>query len=219
MRRRHEVRTIAAAMGAILTTVGLVPAAWAQSDESFEQQYLFATQNAGAWTAQAFLFKDHADGPQYECRLSTPGLVISQVRASEGRTLESSWRLLRDRRKGLAYAVPKWIKLDGRRYEFTYLPWRLARAVDGIILTFDTRMPAVRRDARRQWLPVEYLTVDLLEARSLEVGYEWQAAGQKESASERRIIRLQGLSELAKWCGRMLLHDRLDQHHVRELTR
>lgn len=211
------MRLLTALVGAGTAISTAVPA-YAQADDDEIRQNAFASFEAGNWRGEAALFTaDYTYGPQYQCRISTPGAALIQIRPRESSVMQASWWLLTDMRD--TSPVVDWVRVKGRRYEATRLPWRLVQPTDnGIVLTFDRVMFAVRADARAEWLPFEYLTLQLLDAPSLEIGYHTQEDSSAPRVPGRRTISFNGFKEVASWCGRMLLRDRQDENRVRELT-
>lgn len=174
----------------------------------------FATFQSGAWTATAAFIGKDSYGPEYQCRISTLGATLWQRRPYESGEMPAEWRLLEDERRRAERFEIRWIALNGKRCEVAALPWRLILPPDdeeGIVVMSDRLLLAVRVDPSAPWLPFTYLTLDMLGARSFEIGYSVEIDDQVHQA--RRRISLAGFREAAKWCGRQLLRDR--QHHVR----
>lgn len=204
-------------LGAALSAAAAGSARSQSADDEITRN-AFASFQAGNWHGEAALFGANYDfGPQYQCRISTPGAALIQIRARESSALQGSWRLLPELRD--LPPVVDWVRVNGRRYEVARVPWRLEQPTDdGIMLTFDRMMLAVRAEAHSQWLPFEYLTLQLLDAPSFEIGYHAQDDDSAPRVPGRRTINLIGFKEVASWCGRMLLRDRQDEDRVRELT-
>ena len=135
--------------------------------------------------------------------------------------MDASWTLFGEAlARGEEWPTVDWVRVNGRRYSVTRLPWRLNEPTDnGIVLTFDRVMLAVRGDRHSEWLPFEYLTLEFMGAPSFEVGFHTQVDDSAPQIPGRRTISLTGFKEVASWCGRMLLRDRQDENRVRELTR
>jgi hypothetical protein len=214
-----RVRCLVAAACAALAVLVAMPAQ-AQSDDDEIRQNAFASFQAGSWRGEAALFgTDYTYGPQYQCRISAPGAELLQIRPSESSRMEAGWTLFREAlARGEDWPTVDWVRVNGRRYLVSRLPWRLVQPTDnGIVLTFDRVMLGVRADERSEWLPFEYLTLEFMTAPSFEVGYHTQVDDSAPRVPGRRTISLNGFKEVASWCGRMLLRDRQDENRVREL--
>ncbi|TIX51797.1 hypothetical protein [Alteraurantiacibacter aquimixticola] len=182
---------------------------------------------SGQWTGTAAYFDEgYSFGPQYQCRISTPGAVLIQARPHESAQMPSTWAFFRDESEQRPGLTINMVRLGRKRYQVTRMPWRLygpmQRGEDVIVLTFDIPLLMVRRESDHPWLPFVFLTNELLESRYFELGYsyeEYTGGDDPEIVHRTKRISLEGFADVSKWCGRQLLHDRLDQEDVDELTR
>ena len=216
---RSAAQVILIALGAALAVSATTPA-WGQNAPDEVARNVFASFQSGAWHGEAALIgTDYDYGPQYRCRMSTPGAQLLQIRPKESGRMDASWTLFGEAlARGEEWPTVDWVRVNGHRYWVTGLPWRLVEPTDnGIVLTFDRVMLAVRADARSEWLPFEYLSLELMTAPSFEIGYHTQVDDSSPRVPGRRTISLNGFKEVASWCGRMLLRDRQDENRVREL--
>jgi hypothetical protein len=159
------------------------------------------------WTAEAADWKGYTFSPRLSCRMSTPDLRLEQVRPAESGQMGAALSLLESvRSKGDNLEI-KWIKIDGVRYEYAPLPWRLAKPAEpgGIILAYGLSLQAVRKDASSPWLPASYLTLQMINAKSMTVGYELER--DERRFGMKKSFSLNGFKQAAKWCGRQLLPD------------
>ena len=226
MPKRTDISSILVIGAGLAMACSLAAPAAAQTEDDDFQRNVFDTFHAGAWRARAALYsRDYAFGPEYRCRMETAGASLTQSRPNESGTMGAFWWLLEDLRQQRENLEIEWVRVGGHRFEATRLPWRLVAPTDNdIVLTFERPMFAVRRDESSEWLPFEYLTLDLLEAGSFEIGYRYAVDNENGNEHEgvrhdRRTIDLEGFAEVAQWCGRQLLRDRHDEQRVRELTR
>lgn len=204
----------------IAAVLGLCPssALEAQTTDDEFSKSVTASFNAGAWHAQAANFKDYGYSPQLSCRVFTAAAMLIQTRPRESGTLDAGWIFLNRERQGVDNFTVDWVRVDGVRYEAVDLPWRLVAPTDNdIVLTFDRPLRAVRRATADEWLPISYLTLSMLHARKLQVGYSFEQ--NEHRMNGKKGITLSGFREVTKWCGRELLRDRLNEERVQELTK
>ena len=184
---------------------------------------IIASFEAGAWKAEAFYFKStsYSDRytPRYECKMSTSGVGYQQIRPPESGTMQSGWLFFEDATKQGGHLRLQAIKVRGTRFELAELPWRLSGppAPGSIALTFDLHMLAFRRSKADEWLPFEYLTDQLLQVDEFELFYTSEG-DEGEPHAEHKTVSMKGFREAAKWCGKQLLSDRMDELQTRELT-
>jgi hypothetical protein len=219
MPKRTDISSILV-IGAATAMAAAAGPALGQPDEGEYQRNGFASFDSGRWRARAAFFStDYGYGPQYQCWLSAPGASLVQTRPREAGNMDARWYLLGDEAREHDNLAIDWVRVGGRRFEATMLPWRLvAPTENGIILTYESPLFAVRTDAGAQWLPFDYLTLDMMRAPSFEVGYHFNDRdGSPRNA--RRVIDLRGFRAAAKWCGRQLLRDRMGEPRVQRLTR
>jgi len=186
-------------------------------DDEFPKNVV-ASFAAGDWRAQSADFQGYTYSPQFSCRMFVDGAMLIQTRPRESGRMDADWSFLNDRQKTGDNFEIKWIQVNETRYQAAVLPWRLVSPPpDGIVLTFDLTLLAVRRDAASEWLPAAYLTLPLIEAKRLEIGFQYEVDDRVVQGSKK--ISLNGFKAVSKWCGRELLRDRQDQPRVQELTK
>lgn len=212
----RDLRPVAVA---IFLACGAPAGAMTQAGDDDYQRNVFASHTAGAWRADAALFgSTYTYGPQYECRMRTAGATLTQARPNESGTLQAHWDIAGDIMRLHDDVALESVKIGRERFELRRLPWRLAApSEDGIVLSFDRSMLAVRRSAEREWLPFEYLTASMFEARSFEISFHYRERDTDRVVRQRRVVDLDGFREVARWCGRQLLRDRAHQDRVRDL--
>lgn len=204
---------------AILLTSGVAAGAATQDRDDDYQRNVFASYTAGTWRADAaFYNSDYTYGPQYECRMRTAGATLTQARPNESGTMQAYWDVADDLVRVHDDVVLEWVRIGRQRFELQRLPWRLVAPNEGgITLSFDRSMLAVRRSSEFQWLPFEYLTVSMFEARSFEVAFRFRDRDTDRVTRQRRVISLDGFPDVARWCGRQLLRDRATEDRIRAL--
>ena len=193
------------------------------TEDEFEKRTIARFQ-ARSWLARAAYFgSDYGHGPERQCRLTTPGATLTQARPNESGRMPANWVFLEHERREHDNLEINSVELAGRRYEVANLPWRLVKPAGDIVLTFEKPLLAVRDSRAAQWLPFEYLTLQMLNTRDLKITYSYDSPEEETNGARTRVgatkmIDLTGLKEASKWCGRQLLIDRRDEAHVRALT-
>jgi hypothetical protein len=175
----------------------------------------FAMQTFDQWQAEAVKHENY-----YSCEMKTSEARLVQSRLTERAEMPSRWRLMEaDQRRLTNFRMDR-IKIGQSTFQFTRLPWRLAGnpVSNGIVVSFEAPLLAIRRDEKAEWLPLEYANLLMLDADQLEVEYSYDDDAERRIKG-RKKISLKGFREAAKWCGRQLLVDRLNEAHVEALTR
>jgi hypothetical protein len=183
--------------------------------------HLVATFKSGMWRADAAYFgSDYDSGPQYACRIATPGAMLFQIRPPESDQMVARWHFPESDEAPAGQLQVDGIRVGGKSYQVASLPWRLAGPPEmgGILLSFDIMSLVFRASSDDEWLPLAYLTKDMFGASGFAIDYRDQDNGEK-APRRRKRFNLEGFAAAARWCGRQLLSDRKDDPRVQALLR
>lgn len=175
---------------------------------------------SGSWTGKAYYQGDtYTFGPRYVCEISGVSVRYVQIRPPETPMMEARWEFEVLHNQHFSNATIDKVIVGERGYQVVRLPWRLARPPKpgNIVMTVDALLFAFRSSREDEWLPFEYLTPTLMQAGEFKVAYSYE-----DEDGERRTkaltVNMLGFREVAKWCGKQLLSDRLGEERVKELT-
>lgn len=180
-----------------------------------------ATFKSGMWRADAAFFgSDYESGPQYACRMTTPGAALFQIRPPESDQMVARWYFPEDGEAPSGQLQVDAISVAGKSYQVASLPWRLARPPEkgGILLSFDIVPLVFRASSEGEWLPLAYLTKDMFGASGFAIDYR-DPDNEEKTPRRHKRFSLKGFGAAARWCGRQLLSDRKDDPRVQHLLR
>ena len=189
-----------------------------------EDQNVFARASFENWTAIALRRQasNYGGNNRVDCAIKNDGAIMLQSRPQESNQMHTTWSLFDGHENDLTNLSFVSMKISGKKYQMTSLPWRLIGFVgeDDIVTMSDIRFIAFRKSEQYEWLPLSFLANEMFEARSFTISYQFQDDKTRLVRSGTKTFDLAGFKEAAKWCGRQLLSDRIkDGPHVSDLVK